>query len=288
MDLVNYNYIFDRNLSEDDPIVIKFIKEKFIVQPSTHPYYNLSDNSKKDFSMGQSEVVYRYYKQMEKLGKIANNESGFFIESGALDGETRSNTLFFEKELGWTGLLIEADPLNFEKLLQKHRKSFSVNSILCPTRANPRMIEFVQDFNLGQIKSYGSKFHESRNMIHKHTSKKLPCFSLYSTLLAIVENVNLSNYVRDDKIQVDYFSLDVEGAELEVLKTIPFDKISIKIMTVEFFHVPGGKLELEQFMLKQGFLAVDTVTNPDNLANDIVFVNNDYWDENVGKLINSV
>ena len=36
-------------------------------------------------------------------------EEGFFLESGALDGETRSNTLFFERFRGWRGLLIEAD-----------------------------------------------------------------------------------------------------------------------------------------------------------------------------------
>ena len=38
---------------------------------------------------------------------------GFFIECGALDGETRSNSLLFERFRGWTGLLVEADPVNY-------------------------------------------------------------------------------------------------------------------------------------------------------------------------------
>lgn len=48
------------------------------------------------------------------------------------------------------------------------------------------------------------------------------CFPLYSYLLAL--NVTV----------VDYFSLDVEGSELNVLKTIPFDKIDIKVSSVYF------------------------------------------------------
>ena len=55
------------------------------------------------------------------------------------------------------------------------------------------------------------------------TNRRLPnsvevvCFPLYSILLAL------------DQIHVDYFSLDVEGLEFEVLKTIPFDKIDITV-----------------------------------------------------------
>ena len=42
---------------------------------------------------------------------------GFFVECGAFDGETRSNTLNLERDLGWTGVLIEADPVNLMQCL---------------------------------------------------------------------------------------------------------------------------------------------------------------------------
>ena len=41
---------------------------------------------------------------------------GVFLEVGAHDGLEISNTLFFERERGWTGLCVEADPLPYEKL----------------------------------------------------------------------------------------------------------------------------------------------------------------------------
>ena len=51
---------------------------------------------------GQSEVLLKYL----------NYENGFFIEAGANDGVVQSNTFYFEKELNWTGLLIEPIILN--------------------------------------------------------------------------------------------------------------------------------------------------------------------------------
>ena len=34
--------------------------------------------------------------------------------------------------------------------------------------------------------------------------------------------------------EVDYFSLDVEGPELEILQTIPFDEVRIEVISVEY------------------------------------------------------
>ena len=38
--------------------------------------------------------------------------------------------------------------------------------------------------------------------------------------------------------RIDYFSLDIEGAEEDVLRTIPLDKIYIDIFTIEY-SMPG-------------------------------------------------
>ena len=84
----------------------------------------------------------------------------------------------------------------------------------------------------------------------------MQCFPVYSLLLAL------------NRTTVDYFSLDVEGSELQVLKTIPFDRVDIKVLTVEFVHSAGGK----KFMSQKGYLSVTEVLHPAGLANDIVFV----------------
>jgi len=51
----------------------------------------------------------------DKLNRIINKKKGVFIELGANDGLFQSNTVFFEKELGWRGILIEPSLKGYEK-----------------------------------------------------------------------------------------------------------------------------------------------------------------------------
>ena len=70
------------------------------------------------------------------------------------------------------------------------------------------------DHNLGHIVAPGRiKNYDSYN----ETSITVQCFPFYSILLAVRQ------------IRVDFFSLDVEGHELRILKTIPFHKVDIKV-----------------------------------------------------------
>ena len=47
-------------------------------------------------------------------------------------------------------------------------------------------------------------------------------------------NPPLAEYLALGRTHIDYFSLDVEGAELQILETIPFDKLTIDVLTIEF------------------------------------------------------
>ena len=60
-------------------------------------------------------------------------KNGLFIDFGAHDGEFISNTLWLEKEKGWDGLLIEADPEIYSMLKSKNRHATISNACLSPT-----------------------------------------------------------------------------------------------------------------------------------------------------------
>ena len=65
--------------------------------------------------------MYSLHELDEKLLKYLNYENGFFIECGANDGVSQSNTLLLEQKLNWSGLLIEPGLDNFHKC--KHIRS---------------------------------------------------------------------------------------------------------------------------------------------------------------------
>ncbi|ODM90268.1 Protein Star [Orchesella cincta] len=84
------------------------------------------------------------------------------------------------------------------------------------------------------------------------------CFPLYSLLLAI------------GRTSVDYMSLDIEGAEFEILKTIPFDKVSFKVISVE---VNQKEQQVMEFLKMRGYISVASVREP--YVDDVIFVHTD-------------
>ena len=62
-----------------------------------------------------------------KLEKYLNFEKGFFIEAGANDGYSQSNTYFLEKKRRWSGIQIEGIPKLFEKARKQRNKSVVYN-----------------------------------------------------------------------------------------------------------------------------------------------------------------
>ena len=83
-------------------------------------------------------------------------------------------------------------------------------------------------------------------------SFKVQCFPLYSILLAMGNPT------------VHYFSLDIEGAELGVLRTVPWDLVDIWVLSVETHMAgevfPGTREDIIQYMKSVGYRSVSTIT----------------------------
>ena len=66
---------------------------------------------------GQDRWIYETLVEPLVRTSGASAQKGVFVEAGAVDGVANSNTLFFERSLGWSGLLIEPGPSAYKHLL---------------------------------------------------------------------------------------------------------------------------------------------------------------------------
>ena len=215
--------------NEYDPELVAFVRSLIAPPPPKSKKLNLHVKGKTDFSqIGQSKYI-------DKL--LESKKNGFFIESGGYDGETFSNTLFFELERNWTGILIEPIPSLFNRILSRNRQIYALNA--CIAGKKPLVAKFRESNVLSSRTSEMSKQHESR--INKEYGNKeiylyVPCFSLNTILKAIGVD------------KVDYFSLDVEGGEFSVLKDLNFNSLGIKAFSIEYNGVKEEKQKIQSYM----------------------------------------
>ena len=190
-------------------------------------------------------VKNRYYSQygqdkfiIEQLFK--RKEEGFFVDIGAHDGITLSNTKVLE-EMGWSGVCIEPNPSVFAQLIQ-NRKCTCHNIALGSPKGQAAFLVVTgyAEMLSGLYDQYDPRhldrvYHEIAE--HGGTATTIN-----------IDVVPFGDIVNTD--YVDYMSLDVEGGELSVLKTIDFDKYHIQCITLENnFKDP----KLDQFLLDRGY-----------------------------------
>jgi len=184
-----------------------------------------------------------------------NKTNGFFVEVGALDGFGASNTWFFEMERNWSGLLIEPNPIEFEKRHQHPRpksvfencaisdieKDINFLSIEGPCNVLSGIIEFYNPQHLDRI---NKELEMYKNYPQGH--------DLYSRKEEIpMKAVRLETLFDKHGIKkIDLLSIDVEGAESQVLNSINFDKVDIDVFLIENNY--GLNKEIE-FLSNKGY-----------------------------------
>lgn len=202
-----------------------------------------------------------------------NASTGLFaLESGAFDGVYASNTLWLEAKRGWNCLLVEANPLLLQPILSARRRCHVFSGGLQMSSSPVVSADFMVGSNMGGFVSHldpqtmGVTKRLARLLLkdsgQKSTStgagasiRSVPSFPLHRVLAAIGRDV------------VDYWSLDTEGSEPDILAHANFSAIEVGVLSVEHNGVRERRLRSCSTLEQNGFVRVCRTAKDDFFAN---------------------
>lgn len=190
---------------------------------------------------------------LQLVSILQRQRNGFFVEAGANDGINQSNTYYLEKILGWKGILVEPLSEEADRCRRNRRRSAVINAALVRTGGPKsvaiepaRLMTIVRD---GAVSDSSVEDHVRAGRRLHGLPSELPTRQVVARPLSeVFDDHNVSH--------VDFFSLDVEGYELEVLMGIDWGKVCIEHLFVE--TRPENQQEIDRLLLSQGFECIRT------------------------------
>lgn len=166
---------------------------------------------------------------------------GYFVEVGAHDPESLSNTWFLEQK-GWNGILIEANPESYNTIKSSARKARVLPYAAWNKSDLVLKFNATLDSALGSISDIKQNDNHDRSKFIIHEVKT-------KTLDDILQQENSPK-------KIDYISIDVEGAELEVLEGLSLDKWNVTCLTVEWNHIESRLDCIDKKLMPYGYIRV--------------------------------
>jgi FkbM family methyltransferase len=165
--------------------------------------------------------------------------NGIFVDVGSHDGITYNNTCRFERLYKWVGINIEPHPQVYEKLVINRPDCININKAISVTSGfqsfymNSGYTEMLSGLVDVYSPEHLHRLH-TENSIHKSNTKviQVPTDRLD----------NILEYHGYD--HVHYLSVDVEGGEMDVIRSINFDKVYIDVIQYELNYRSSDEVGL--------------------------------------------
>ena len=174
-------------------------------------------------------------------------EPGFFIEVGAGHPTELSNVAQLIDVFSWEGIRVDPNP-EFASL---HRSTGQPNVTFCEVAVGE---VDGSSFDLVVAGELSSRVDLAKSDGHSGVRTK----AVRAGRVVGVQVRRLDSLLSEIGVpdRVAYLSLDTEGSELEVLRTVPFQSVDIDVITVEHNFRPGALYELDQCLGPMGFIRV--------------------------------
>jgi FkbM family methyltransferase len=172
---------------------------------------------------------------------------GIFAEIGGHDGVTGSNCLWFELMRGWTGLLAEPAP-ELHARAEQARRCPCLRLAVAATEGTAEFLDVQAGLTQmgGLTGSYDPKTRATVEADPRHRGALIQVPT--KPLASLLDEQGLT--------EIDYVSLDIEGAELTALAVFPFERYRITAWTIEN---SGGGTELAELMQAKGYRRVEAL-----------------------------
>jgi hypothetical protein len=253
-----------------------------ILPPSDHPQHFEAGGNLHKFKTSAHVCPLKEVKQLksDRLLKSQSDEDvilldwfnglcgGSYIEMGALDGVTYSNSYVFNRAFGWKGLMVELGPSNFKLLRENRPKELAlVNAGVCEKKRMLHYVERPLAPAVGGIWEFAApgfkkKWWPDIKDVNSQGVIPIECSPLQDI---IDEHIGKQAYF-------DFFSLDIEGAEVEAMHSIDFQRVGFGIILVESDEWDALKnMALRTFLESKGYIFLM------DRKRSYWFVNKNFW-----------
>lgn len=188
-----------------------------------------------------NDTVAQNYQDVFALYVTKYKRDGYFVEFGATDGKTISNTFLLEKKYGWTGILAEPNSVWHNDLSKNRTCNISKK---CVYSSTGKEIEFIASdaADISGIKEFASKDEHAENR-NKGKTITVPTISLVDLL----DEYNAPSVI-------DYLSVDTEGSEYCILEAFfETNKYDVRNITVEHNYIKEDRENIFNLLIRNGY-----------------------------------
>jgi len=216
------------------------------VENSALLYTQLDQDSKELIAPLMPYSKSEYAQDLFAILSANNSRSNYFVEFGATDGFTSSNSWLLEKKLGWKGILAEPAKI-FHKSLYQNRNCHIEEK--CIAGKGGEIYQFLECENgvLSSLENYAQNGDWAQKIRKEKLSRKYK-----------VETLSLEDLLNkyEAPYEIQFLSLDTEGSELDILRGFNFEKYKINSICVEHNRVNKTRKKIYQLLKDKGYKRV--------------------------------
>lgn len=223
------------------------LNDKYLVLNKWTNYRKNSEITLENFIISNTYQLPKYSQLQQDLvaeyiASVNQKQERFFVEFGASDGITYSNTFLLEKFFGWKGLLAEPGKKWHDQLLENRTSTIEKR---CVWSHSGHSLEFAEsrEGEYSTIKEFmSSDLHENQRLKSK----------IYN-----VPTISLNDLLTEHKVpkNINYLSIDTEGSEFDILRTFHIEKYEIDFITIEHNYTKNRD-SIYEYLTNNGFLRI--------------------------------